>query len=137
MRKFLIAGSIAASSLVLVGCQQSRSDNAAASSESGSWDETNVQDIRKAIDRRAARGLDHQPFAFDAKDPATITKAALRYASALSQGAADPTKLYKVYTLPRPKVDLRAGLLKAMADGHIADWLESLAPQTDNYRNLS
>lgn len=137
MRKFLIAGSIAASSLILVGCQQSTSDNAVVSSEIGSWDETNLKDLRNAIDRRAAHGLDHQSFAFDAKDPATITKAALRFASALSQGAADPTKIYKVYTLPRPEVDLRAGLSKAMADGDIADWLESLAPQTDNYRNLS
>ncbi len=137
MRKFLIAGSIAASSLILAGCQQSPSQNAAVPSESGSWSEANVKDLKKAIDRRAAHGLDHQSYAFDAKDSATITKAALRYASALSQGAADPAKLYKVYSLPRPKVDLRAALSKAMADGNIADWFESLAPNTDNYRSLS
>lgn len=137
MRQFLIAGSIAASSLILVGCQQSSSDNSAISNESGSWTERNIQDLKKAIDRRAAHGLDHQAYDFDAKDPSAITKAALGYASALSQGAADPTKLYKIYTLPRPKIDLRAGLAKAMADGKVADWLEGLAPQTDNYRSLS
>lgn len=137
MQKFLIAGSLAASSLVLVGCQRSGSNDVIVASESGSWSEANIQDLKKAIDQRTAHGLDHQRYDFDAKDPASVTKAALRYAAALAQGAADPSKLYKVYTLPRPNAELRGGLTKSMAEGKIAEWLDGLAPQTDNYRSLS
>lgn len=137
VRRFLVAGSIIAFSPMFAGCHQSLSDNASVSVVDGRWSDANVSDLKKAVDRRATHGLDHLPFIVDTNDPAGLTKIALRYATALAQGAADPTKLYKAYTLPRPKPDLRSGLAKAMADGDVFDWLEGLAPQTENYRGLS
>ncbi len=66
-----------------------------------------------------------------------LTKAAMRYASALAQGYSDPNKLRRVYTLPRPRITVAAGLAKAVQDGKLADWYASLSPQTDEYRMLS
>jgi murein L,D-transpeptidase YcbB/YkuD len=69
---------------------------------------------------------------------AALTKAALRYASALATGYSDPKKVNsEVYTLKRPKVDAAAGLSKALADDRLTEWFASLAPQTDEYRLLS
>jgi murein L,D-transpeptidase YcbB/YkuD len=72
-----------------------------------------------------------------AQREAALTKAAMSYASALAFGRVDPARTAEVYTLPRPKVDLAAGLAKAVADKDLAAWLDSLAPQTDEYRALS
>jgi murein L,D-transpeptidase YcbB/YkuD len=66
-----------------------------------------------------------------------LTQSALRYAAALAQGASDPSKLHTIYTVPRPRPDLRGGLATALAEGKLADWFDSLAPQDDNYRKLS
>jgi murein L,D-transpeptidase YcbB/YkuD len=66
-----------------------------------------------------------------------LTKASLRYASALAGGYADPAKLSEIYTVPRPKLDLASGLAKSLQDGKVADWFETLAPQTDEYRALA
>ena len=69
---------------------------------------------------------------------AVLTKAALRYASALATGYSDPKKVNsEVYTVKRPKLDAAAGLNKALQDGKLADWFARLAPQTDEYRALS
>ena len=47
---------------------------------------------------------------------AALTKAALRYASALATGYSDPKKVNsEVYTVKRPKLDAAAGLSKALA----------------------
>jgi murein L,D-transpeptidase YcbB/YkuD len=66
-----------------------------------------------------------------------LTGAALRYASALAEGYADPKKLGRIYTVPRNKVDVAAGLSKALANGQLAQWYQSLVPQTEEYRALS
>jgi murein L,D-transpeptidase YcbB/YkuD len=66
-----------------------------------------------------------------------LTGAALRYASALAEGYADPKKLGRIYTVPRNKVDVAAGLSKALADGQLAQWYQSLVPQTKEYQALS
>ena len=66
-----------------------------------------------------------------------LTKAALRYASALATGYSDPKKLGRIYTVTRPKADVAAGLAKALQDGRLTDWYASLAPRTDEYRLLS
>jgi murein L,D-transpeptidase YcbB/YkuD len=68
---------------------------------------------------------------------ATLTTAALRYASALAQGYADPKKISAVYTIPRPRADVAGGLAQALAKGDLGDWYASLPPQTDEYRALS
>lgn len=137
MRRLLIAGSIFALSLPLVACDNVTTQNSTASAGEAQWTDGNLRQLREAIDHRAQHGLDH--LKFDAKDngPEAQTEVALRYAAALAHGASDPTKLYDVYTVPRPKLDLRAGLAKAMAEGKLSDWLESLAPQSDEYRALS
>ena len=66
-----------------------------------------------------------------------LTSAALRYASALAEGYSDPKKVARIYTVPRNKVDVAAGLSKALADNQLAQWFGSLAPQTEEYRALS
>ena len=66
-----------------------------------------------------------------------LVGAALRYASALANGYSDPTKLHEVYTIPRARTDVRAGLQQALQNGNVSEWLNSLAPQTDEYRALS
>jgi murein L,D-transpeptidase YcbB/YkuD len=68
---------------------------------------------------------------------ATLTTAALRYASALAQGYADPKKISAVYTIPRPRADVAGGLAQALAKGDLEEWYASLPPQTDEYRALS
>ncbi len=66
-----------------------------------------------------------------------LLKAAADFASALADGMADPEKIRDVYTVPRPKVDVKAGLATALHDGRYREWVNSLAPQTDEYRALS
>ena len=93
---------------------------------------------------RARHGLDHVAFLPAATDEATAsetdvarTKAALDYAAALARGRVDPTTLQPVYTLPRPKLDLAAGLTRALAKGDLAEWFAALAPQDAEYTQLS
>ncbi len=137
LRRLLIAGSIFALSLPLVACDIVTTQNSATSTGQAQWTDGNLRQLREAIDRRAQHGLDHLKFEAKGDGPEAQTELALRYAAALSHGASDPTKLYDVYTVPRPNLDLRAGLSKAMADGKLSDWLESLAPQSEEYRALS
>ncbi|WP_457349112.1 L,D-transpeptidase family protein [Sphingomonas sp. UYP23] len=106
----------------------------------GGWSATTVGQLHKAIDARGAHGLDKVNFAVDGapgSGDAALNQSALSYASALSRGVTDPTKLYDVYTVPRPKLDLARELKAALASGKLYQWLESLAPQDANYRKLS
>ncbi|SEK07149.1 Murein L,D-transpeptidase YcbB/YkuD [Sphingobium sp. AP50] len=137
VRRFLIAGSILALSLPLVACDLVTTQNRTASTGQVEWTDGNLRQLREAIDRRAQHGLDHFKFEIKGDGPEAQTELALQYAAALAHGASDPTKLYDVYTIPRPKPDLRAGLARAMTDGKLSDWLESLAPQSDEYHALS
>ncbi len=66
-----------------------------------------------------------------------LLQLATDYASALAMGKTDPTKLRDVYTVPRPKVDVRDGVTKALTENKYQEWVNSLAPQTDEYRALS
>jgi len=112
------------------------------STEQARWSSATVRQLREAIDQRAAHGLDRMTFKVEgqpgsADGEGALTRSALRYAGALAQGASDPAKLHKIYTLPRPTVDLQRGLAQAIAKGKVDDWLASLAPQDDSYRQLS
>ncbi|OWK29830.1 L,D-transpeptidase family protein [Sphingomonas mucosissima] len=128
---------------LLAGCnvQDQPAQNAATSnaeaSQNASWDGKTTDQLRKAIANRAAHGLDGKQFAIAGDGQEALTQAALAYAAALARGATDPTKLYDVYTVPRPEGDLRAGLQQALANKDVAGWLNSLAPQDANYRRLS
>lgn len=117
VRRFLIAGSIFALSLPLVACDIVTTKNNATSAGQAEWTDGNLRQLREAIDRRAQHGLDHLTFEAKGEGPDAQTDLALRYAAALAYGASDPTKVYDIYTVPRPKLDLRAGLTKAMAVG--------------------
>lgn len=130
-------------SLALVGCNASGPpDQGRAGAEAGlqqpPWNAALERQLAKALEQRAAHGLDRMAFELPAeRDDAALTKAALAYASALATGASDPNKLFEIYTLPRPKPDLQRGLAQAMRDRNVDGWLESLAPQDDTYRRLS
>jgi len=129
--------------MMLAGCSgQGTSDGnatAPAKEQAGSaqWSDKTKSQLREAIDARAAHGLDHMPFDANVSDDAALTTQALRYAAALARGATDPTKLYDVYTVPRPSPDLKAGLAAALKAGDLAGWLNGLAPQDANYKKLS
>ncbi|MBU3078758.1 L,D-transpeptidase family protein [Sphingomonas quercus] len=128
--------------LALAGCdiQQPQADKATAGSETAQrprWSTQAAGQLRQAIGRRAAHGLDQMPFALAGEGDAELTRVALAYASALARGATDPAKLYDLYTVPRPAPDLKAGLADALRTGNVTAWLDSLAPRTDEYRRLS
>ena len=95
------------------------------------------KEIRAAIEQSVAHGLKPELFLKDGDRGAALAQAALTYASALADGYSDPKKLHEVYTIPRPKTDVRAGLRQAVQNGTVGEWLNSLAPQTDEYRALS
>jgi L,D-transpeptidase YcbB len=108
------------------------------------WDGESERELREIIGNALAHGLKPSLFLKDAALPqdrsereAALTAAALRYASALARGYSDPAKMGVVYTIPRPNPDVTSGLVRALEDGGLKDWFDSLAPQTDEYRALS
>lgn len=108
------------------------------------WNEAAARALEDVIAHRADHGLDRLPFlpSIDAgKTPVdrdvALTRAALRYARALATGVVDPATLHAVYTLPRPDIDVVAGLASALDRGELMRWLAGLAPQDADYRQLS
>jgi murein L,D-transpeptidase YcbB/YkuD len=93
--------------------------------------------IREAIAQAPAHGLKPDLFLKGGEQGDQLVQAALKYASALANGYSDPNKLFEVYTIPRAKTDVRAGLQQALQNGNVGDWLNSLAPQTNEYKALS
>jgi murein L,D-transpeptidase YcbB/YkuD len=91
---------------------------------------------RHALDPRLYLDPIQQAAAPAARE-AALTLAAIHYAEALAKGRVDPTRLGRPYTLPRPEVDIGAGLARAIEGNDVADWLSGLAPQDDDYRLLS
>ena len=107
------------------------------------WDDDAAGQLQEALANAPEHGLKAEMFLPSplpedeaAREPA-LTKAALLYASALASGFVDPKSLGNIYTIPRPKPDLAAGLNQALANDDVATWLASLAPQTEEYRALS
>jgi murein L,D-transpeptidase YcbB/YkuD len=101
------------------------------------WKSGTERQLREAIASAPAHGLKPDLFLKGGEKGGALTQAALKYASALANGYADPTKLHEVYTIPVSKMDVRQGLQQAIQKGDIKGWLDSLAPQTDEYRALS
>ncbi len=116
---------------------QTATSNVDAAAVPAQWSDATRGQLRKAIDARAAHGLDNVMFDTTSRADADFTRQALRFASALAHGATDPTKLYEVYTVPRPEPDLKAGLAAALRTGDLTRWLDSLAPGDANYKKLS
>lgn len=101
------------------------------------WNGRTRQQLRDAIAEAPANGLKPDLFLKGGETGTALTDAALEYASALANGYSDPTQLHEVYTIPHPRVDVRQGLVNAIQKGDVKAWLETLAPQTDEYRALS
>lgn len=107
------------------------------------WSPQAEQALTTALQNRAVHGLDRIQFIPDisksspAAREVALTGAALHFADALAHGASDPVKIHSIYTLPRPKRDISAGLISAAQAGNIDAWLASLSPDTAEYRLLS
>jgi murein L,D-transpeptidase YcbB/YkuD len=107
------------------------------------WDDDAADKLLKALANAPSHGLRTSMFLASplpeeaGKRELALTRAALLYASALSSGYVDPGSLGNIYTIPRPRPDLAAGLNQALDNGDVGAWLESLAPQTDEYRAMS
>lgn len=134
--------SLALCSTALVSCSaRDDSSNQPSSSQAAGmtvdWNHKTEQQLRDAIAEAPANGLKPELFLKGGEEGAALTEAALKYASALANGYSDPSQLHEVYTIPHPKVDVRQGLTDAIQKGDVKAWLESLAPQTDEYRALS
>ena len=93
--------------------------------------------IREAIAGAPAHGLKPDLFLKGGESGEGLAQAALKYAAALANGYTDPNKLHEVYTIPRANTDVRAGLQQAIQNGNVAEWFNSLAPQTEEYQALS
>jgi murein L,D-transpeptidase YcbB/YkuD len=120
------------------GTSSNQSDAGASADTSGiSLGHKDEEQIREAIAGAPAHGLKPELFLKGGESGPALVSAALKYASALADGYSDPTKLHEVYTIPRAKTDVRAGLQQALQNGNVGEWLKSLAPQTDEYRALS
>jgi murein L,D-transpeptidase YcbB/YkuD len=107
------------------------------------WDGKSEKALQKIIGGALAHGLKPSLF-LDGPLPgdpeareAALTSAALRYASALARGYADPAKINEIYTIPRPNPDVAKGLAAALKAGELEQWFSSLPPQTAEYRALS
>ena len=125
----------------LASCSVKDNQSGQAADQSGrpaiDWNGKTEKQLREAIAEAPAHGLKPDLFLKDGESGEALTEAALKYASALANGYADPSQLHEVYTIPHPKVDVRAGLAQAIQQGDVKNWLQSLAPQTDEYRALS
>ena len=130
---------ISAALVALAGCDSgpfSFSGGGQESSASGPI----VSQFREALAGTAKHGLTRDLFFkgdLESASESDLRSAVLNYASALAMGKVDPTKIREVYTLARPKVDVSAGLEQALAENRLAEWLDSLAPQTSEYKALS
>ena len=72
-----------------------------------------------------------------AEREAGLTIAVLDYAQALAGGMIDPTKIFEIHEVPKPRLDLTTGLGTALDSGEIGPWLAALAPSDPEYRALS
>jgi murein L,D-transpeptidase YcbB/YkuD len=135
--------SLALCSTALASCSQRANNSSQASSNASAsgqaqWNSNLEKQLRDAIANAPANGLKPDLFLKgDSHDGAALTEAALKYAEALAHGYSDPTKIFPVYTIPRPSGDVRQGLMDAMQKGDVTGWLNSLPPQTDEYKALS
>ena len=98
--------------------------------------ESAQEQIRQSIAKATQHGLRPDLFLKGGESGDQLVQAAYKYANALANGYSDPKKLFEVYTIDQSRTDVRAGLQKALQDGNVSAYLDSLAPQTDEYRAL-
>ena len=120
-----------------VSNSSNQSDGNATAEQSGiSLDGKAEREIRDAIAQAPSHGLKPDLFLKGGENGEALVQAGLKYASALANGYTDPKKLHEVYTIPRAQTDVRAGLRQAIQNGNVGEWLNSLAPQTEEYQAL-
>ena len=132
---------LALCSTALASCSVKNDQSGSQTSQAGqlavNWTNKTETQLRDAIAAARANGLKPDLFLKGGESGAALTEAALKYASALANGYSDPKKLFEVYTIPRETVDVKPGLQQAIQKGDVKGWLDSLVPQTDEYRALS
>jgi L,D-transpeptidase YcbB len=107
------------------------------------WTKDHARGLSEALaeaGRHALNGADFlsvEEDASPARREAALTLAAINYGEALANGVTEPDKIHEVYTLPRPRADVVAGLAQAIESGQVREWLASLAPNDPEYRALS
>lgn len=108
------------------------------------WDRSAASALVERLEGAAAHGLDPAEFldrirqaGGPAEREAALSRAALDYAAILADGRVDPARLRDVYTVPRPRTDVVAGLARAMETEEIGGWLDGLPPSDAEYRALS
>ncbi|MEE4205960.1 MAG: L,D-transpeptidase family protein [Erythrobacter sp.] len=109
------------------------------------WTDETARALVETLKAAGRHGLDPEDYlapvqeapANPAAREAALTEAAFALADALGDGKADPNALFEVYTLDRPDFDLASGLERAVSEGRAAEWIESLAPDSEEYRALS
>lgn len=147
-RNWIGAGlALALCSTALASCSNKGSppanENAAHATGQLAWNDDAAKQLQEIIAQAPANGLKPELFlkgnppSDGAGHAEVLTNAALHYAEALVHGYADPTKIWTVYTIPRPAADVRQGLAQALQNGKLADWFASLPPRTDEYKALS
>jgi murein L,D-transpeptidase YcbB/YkuD len=141
-RKWIGLGlTLALYSTALASCSQggnssNQSANASAQGQAPLNSKLEKQ-LRDIIANAPANGLKPDLFLKGDANAAALRDAGLRYAQALAQGYSDPTKIFPVYTIPRPSGDVRQGFAQAVQNGDLTSWFNSLPPQTDEYKALS
>ena len=134
---------ISAAVLALAGCDMTNgggSQSGGGSEESGSVDRSGQEQLKAALNGAPKHGLSKDLFFkgdIGAAEAGELREAVLSYASALANGKVDPNEVHDVYTLPRPKVDVKAAFDQALQQNRLGEWLDSLAPQTAEYKALS
>jgi murein L,D-transpeptidase YcbB/YkuD len=107
------------------------------------WSDRNEAALIDVLRARKRHGLDRIRYpavprnASQEERDAHLTTVALRYATALARGQADPTRLYDVYTIDRPALDLPGELARAAKAGRLEAWFDTLSPASAEYETLS
>ncbi|MEO6225096.1 MAG: L,D-transpeptidase family protein [Sphingomicrobium sp.] len=137
-RALALALCTAAATACSQGGPSNQADANASSDQSDiALDRKAEQQLRDAIAQAPQHGLKPELFLKGGETGDALKQAGLKYAAALANGYADPAKLHEVYTIPHANTDVRAGFRQALQDGNVGDWLNSLAPQTEEYKALS
>ncbi len=109
------------------------------------WTAQATQRFEEALGDAKQHALDRDTYlqpvntaAEGAAREAARTLAAIEYGEALARGATDPTRVFEIYEIPRPQVDLAQGLNQALGEGgDLRAFYAGLAPQDEEYRLLS
>ncbi|HEY0324736.1 MAG TPA: hypothetical protein VGC46_02000, partial [Allosphingosinicella sp.] len=108
------------------------------------WNEEREQQLIETIRGAGRHGLNPATLLRDVEAAGSrverevaLTKAALAYAGTLAHGATDPKRLTQVYEIPRNQIDVVRGLAEAVGANNVGQWIETQAPQDEEYRALS